>query len=219
VTGVKRTYRSPLRERQAARSREAVLAAAHALFVEQGYGPTTIEQVAARAGVSKPTVFTAVGNKVELLKVVRDVAMAGDDEDRAMSSRGDVAAIATAADFATAARRTARHIADVNRRSSAVHEVIRGASGLDPAVAALWASAEEQRHVGAGHLLERLALHRRTAMPRARARDRLWLLMAPENFHRLVVDRGWSERAYERWLTEGIRALFVPGGDGPHGTT
>ena len=72
-----RRYRSPLREEQAAASRAAVLTAARELFLDQGYGATTIEQVAARAGVSKPTVFTAVGNEQRLLIAVRDVARAG----------------------------------------------------------------------------------------------------------------------------------------------
>src|SRR2546423_637855 len=75
-----RGYSSPLRAQQAATTRQAVLDAARQLFVAQGYGATTIDQIAARAGVSKPTVFTAVGNKQTLLSTVRDVAMAGDDE-------------------------------------------------------------------------------------------------------------------------------------------
>ena len=75
-----RAYSSPLRAQQAAATRKAVLDAARELFVEQGYGATTVDQIAARAGVSKPTVFTAVGNKQTVLSAVRDVAMAGDDE-------------------------------------------------------------------------------------------------------------------------------------------
>ncbi|KRC50229.1 MULTISPECIES: TetR/AcrR family transcriptional regulator [unclassified Nocardioides] len=202
----KRAYHSPLRSGQAQESRAAVLRAARELFVEQGYGATTIEQVAARAGVSKPTVFTAVGNKVTLLKVVRDVAMTGDDEPRAVTDREDVAAIAAAGDLDRAVALTARHIADVNGRAHGVHEVIRGASGTDPAVAELWEAVENQRHIGAGHLLERLQV--RPTVPRKQAQDRLWLLMATDTYHRLVAVRGWSPAAYERWLTAEIRALF-----------
>ena len=75
----RRGYTSALRERQAAATRQAVLEAARELFLSQGYGATTIDQVAARAQVSKPTVFTAVGNKQAMLAAVRDVALAGDD--------------------------------------------------------------------------------------------------------------------------------------------
>ncbi|MFT4009093.1 MAG: helix-turn-helix domain-containing protein [Nocardioidaceae bacterium] len=203
----KRRYSSPLRAEQALASREAVLRAAHDLFIEQGYGGTTIDQVAERAGVSKPTVFTAVGNKAMLLKVVRDVAMAGDDQHRTVTAREDVAAIAAAGDLDRAAMLTARHIAVVNARYHDVHEVIRGASGADPVVAELWETAEEERHVGAGHLLTRLSV--KPIRPRRAAQDCLWLLMAPDNYDRLVVRQGWSRAAYERWLAEQIRALFA----------
>lgn len=205
----KRRYVSPLREGQAEASRAAVLAAARDLFVEQGYGATTIDQVAARAGVSKPTVFTAVGNKATLLKVVRDVAMAGDDEPRPVTDREDVSAIAAAGNLERAVALTVEHIVAINARSHAVHEVIRGASGTDPVIAGLWEDAESQRHVGAGHLLDRLGAP--PAVPREQAQDQLWLLMAPDHYHRLVVRRGWSRKAYERWLTAGVRALFAPG--------
>ncbi|QSR26479.1 TetR family transcriptional regulator [Nocardioides aromaticivorans] len=205
----KRRYVSPLREGQAEASRAAVLAAARDLFVAQGYGATTIDQVAARAGVSKPTVFTAVGNKATLLKVVRDVALAGDDEPRTVTEREDVAAIAEAGDLERAIALTVGHIAEVNARAHAVHEVIRGASGTDPVIAGLWEEAEAQRHVGAGHLLSRLGAT--PTVPRRQAHDRLWLLMAPDHYHRLVVRRGWSREAYEQWLVDGVRALFAPG--------
>ncbi|CCH79643.1 putative Regulatory protein TetR [Nostocoides japonicum T1-X7] len=203
----KRRYHSPLRAEQAQASRAAVLRAAHELFVAQGYGSTTIEEVAERAGVSKPTVFTAVGNKATLLKVVRDVTMAGDDEPRTVTDREDVAAIAAAGDLDRAVALTARHITAVNARYHDVHEVIRGASGSDPAVAELWRTAEAERHVGAGHLLARLGA--KPIPTRRRAQDQLWLLMAPDTYHRLVVCRGWSRPAYERWITGQIRALFA----------
>ena len=202
---VKRRYHSPLRTGQAEASRAAVLAAARELFVEQGYGGTTVDQIAARAGVSKPTVFTAVGNKATLLKVVRDVAMAGDDDPASVTDRPDVTAIAAAGDLERAVRLTAQHVVAVNVRYDDVHEVIRGAAGADPAVAELWETSERERHVGAGHLLTRLGAA--PVVPAPQAQDQLWLLMAPDHYHRLVVVRGWSRAAYEQWLTDGIRAL------------
>ena len=76
VKGSERAYSSPLRAQQADATRRAVLSAARELFIAQGYGATTLDQIAARAGVSKPTVFSAVGNKQTVLSAVRDVAMA-----------------------------------------------------------------------------------------------------------------------------------------------
>jgi AcrR family transcriptional regulator len=206
VSGVKkRRYESPLRAAQAATSRAAVLEAARELFVSQGYGATTVDQIARRAGVSKPTVFSAVGNKAEVLKVVRDVSMSGDDHPRSVTEREDVAAIAVAGDRDHAIVLAARHIVSVVARYHQVHEVIRGASGTDPVVAELWEIGERERRIGAGHLLDRLGT---PAASRDRAIDRLWLLMAPDNYVRLVVRRRWSRRDYEGWLIDEILALF-----------
>jgi hypothetical protein len=40
--------------------------------------------------------------------------------------------------------------------------------------------------------------------------DVLWFLMAPDNFDRLVRQRGRSERKYERWLAGAIAQAFTP---------
>ena len=63
----RRAYRSPLRDAQVQATRRAVVAAAHDLFVEVGYAAATVEAIAERAGVSRKTVFTAVGGKAVLL--------------------------------------------------------------------------------------------------------------------------------------------------------
>lgn len=204
----RRTYRSTLRTEQAAASRAAVLAAARRLFIAQGYGPTTIEQIATDAGVSKPTVFAAVGNKAEVFKVVRDVAMAGDDTPVPVTDRPDVTDIAAAPDLATAVRATAFHIARINAGYHEIDEVLRGASGLDAQMRALYETAEEQRLIGAGHLLDRLQQHGTLAIPREQALDRLWLLMAPDNYRRLVTHRGWPRPKYEHWISDEIATLF-----------
>ena len=47
--------------------REAVLAAAASAFVQDGYGATSIDDIAARLGVSKPTVYYYAGGKQALL--------------------------------------------------------------------------------------------------------------------------------------------------------
>src|SRR5215217_871548 len=88
--GVKRGYRSELRTAQALATRRAIVAAASGLFVEVGYGATTIDEVARAAGVSRKTVFTAVGGKLELLKLALDWAIAGDDRSVALADRAAI---------------------------------------------------------------------------------------------------------------------------------
>ena len=56
---------------------EEITAAALALFVERGYANTRLEDVAARAGVSKGTLYLYFANKEELFKaVVREALVA-----------------------------------------------------------------------------------------------------------------------------------------------
>ena len=116
-----RPYRSPRRDEQARQTRGAVLAGARELFLDPGYHATTIDEIAAAAGVSKPTVFTAVGNKTQLLKVVRDVAMAGDDAAAPVAERPSVerARDAPTAAPSASARRAAPRCRPWCRSSSA----------------------------------------------------------------------------------------------------
>lgn len=59
--------RPSLRERNRARSRAEIVAAAHRLFLEQGYSETSVEQVAAAAGVAPRTVFRYFPRKEDLV--------------------------------------------------------------------------------------------------------------------------------------------------------
>ena len=92
-----RPYRSTLRDEQARATQRRIVAAGHDLFVEQGYAPTTIDAIAAHAGVSRKTVFTSVGGKAAVLKLAWDWALAGDDEPVPMADRPDVQAHASRA--------------------------------------------------------------------------------------------------------------------------
>lgn len=206
-----RGYASPLRSRQAAATRAAVLRAARDLFLEQGYGATTVEQIAVRAGVSKPTVFTSVGNKQTLLKVVRDVAMAGDDEPVAVSGRSLAHAVREESDQELAIELAAESITGVWRRYAAIDAVLRGAAaGGEPDLRALWEAAERQRHEGAGFWLATLAA-KRTPPPGfdvETAIDELWLLMAAETYLRLTQGRGWSPERVQAWTAAQLRRLL-----------
>ena len=56
-----------LREQQKRVRREAILAAAARLFAEKGYGATGVEEIAAAAGVSLPTLYAYTASKGDLV--------------------------------------------------------------------------------------------------------------------------------------------------------
>jgi AcrR family transcriptional regulator len=193
-------YSSPLRANQAAANRTGILRAAHDLFLAKGFGATTIDQIAEAAGVSKPTVFSAVGNKAEVLSAVRDVAMAGDDTPVPVAKRPSAARIAAAPDLSSAVKALSEHIGGVSKRAAGIQEVVRGAAASgDRAMQKLWDTVEEERRRGSMFLVGLVAEKASLSVPREKAIDILWLLMAPENYQRLVVQCGWSDEAYRKW--------------------
>lgn len=206
-----RSYTSPLRQRQAAANRAAILAAARDLFLRQGYAATSIDQIAAAAGVSKPTVFSAVGNKAEVLKVVRDVAMAGDDDPVPVAARPSMQTVIDSPDLATAITAAAAHITAICRRYAGLNDVLREAADSDPALRALWNAGEDQRLAGARLFAGVLAGKGPLSVGSDRAADILWgALMALEPYQRLVAGRGWTDDAYQEWLADTIAAqLFT----------
>lgn len=64
------TRPAPTRQRRKEARPAELLEAALALFVEKGYAATRVEEVAARAGVSKGTLFLYFPSKEELFKAV-----------------------------------------------------------------------------------------------------------------------------------------------------
>jgi AcrR family transcriptional regulator len=208
-----RSYSSPLRTQQAATTRRAVLEAARELFIGQGYGATTVDQIAARAGVSKPTVFTSVGNKQTVLAEVRDVAMAGDDEPIAVQERPLPQQIVAEPDQRRAVELLAQHIAALCGRYTLIDNVLRGAaSSGEPGLRELWDTSEAQRLTGARIWADTLSAkgRLRDGVSRDAAVDVLWLYMAPDVYYRLVHGRGWTPKRYEAWLAETLRRELLP---------
>ena len=193
------------REASARETRRAVVAAATELFVELGWAGTTVDQVAARAGVSRPTVF-AVGSKAALLSLARDVAMAGDDKPVAVSERNSAQRVLAEGDPHRCCRLLAAHVAGVQERYGPLDEVLHRAAGAAPELAERWRASEGQRRRGA----ELFVGHLRTRAPvREEAVDVLWLLMAPDLRTRLVRDAGWSDDAYVDWLAATVERLLL----------
>src|SRR5438046_824484 len=94
----RRNYNSAHRQEQARRTRGTIVQTAHQLFLEIGYGATTMPLVAERAGVSVQTVYKSFANKAGLAKAVFDTAMAGDDDSRPMLERESLRAVRAESD-------------------------------------------------------------------------------------------------------------------------
>jgi AcrR family transcriptional regulator len=214
VKQLRRQYRSELRDQQTAQTRSAVLSAARELFLAQGYGATTIDEIAERAGVSKPTVFSAVGNKQAVLAALRTVTLRGDDEDATVAERAPWRRIVAEPDPYRMIELEAKHLADLWSRWADLKEVLRGAaSSGEPALRELWTAGEQQRLIAARRFVTTLAAKGplRDGLSERAAIDIAWVQTAPEHYRALVAERGWSRARYERWLTDTLtHALLAP---------
>ncbi len=197
---VKRRYDSTRRQEQARENRRRILRAAHELFVDQGYGQTTISDVAASAGVAAETVYAAYRNKVTLLRRAWDLAVGGDDQDVVLLDRPELRAVFDEPDLPTRLAAFAVVNTAIMRRTARLYMAVRGAASSDPAAAALLAEIDRQR-------LESMAAHARAAaatgqlaVSQDECRDVLWSTTDGSLWHRFVKQRGWSDERYATWL-------------------
>ena len=209
---VKKPYNSALRAAQARATRRAIVDAAARLFIERGYGATTVDAIAEAAGVSRKTVFTSVGGKTEALKLDMDWAIVGDDEPVPMLERPHIKAMQQEPDARQILASYARQIREVGARTAPLHEVVRAAAGLDEEIRALAQEGGVQRLRGMRMLAQQLADRGalKPGLTSAEAADVLWLLNDPGVYYRLVVEQHWDPDRYQDWLTDSLISLLIP---------
>jgi len=207
---VKRRYSSPLRARQAEQTRRVIVAAAARLFVEVGYGRTSVDAVAEAAGVSRKTVFSAVGGKVELLKLAIDWAVVGDDAPTPLLERDEAIRLAHAPDPVLMLQGWAQLTAAIDRRLAGLSSALLVAAAVDDQAAELLAAGQQQRLKGSRAFVEELTRQAILApdLSRDDAADLVWLYSDPSLYARLVHERGWTHDKFEQWLTKITQQLL-----------
>jgi AcrR family transcriptional regulator len=208
---VKRDYRSELRAAQAQATRRSIVAAASRLFVADGYGATTIDAVAEAAGVSRKTVFTAVGGKVDLLKLALDWVVAGDDRPVPVADRREMRDALAQDDPAALLRGCVHEMVAITKRSGGLAQALEVAAGVDPAARDLADRGQRYRLDDARMVVDRLRdLDALTGdLTFDEAVDLVWLAIDPCLFHRLVTVRGWSTRRFEDWLAQHLIVQLI----------
>jgi AcrR family transcriptional regulator len=208
----RRAYRSPLRDAQVQATRRAVVTAAHDLFVEVGYAAATVDAIAERAGVSRKTVFTAVGGKAVLLDRALDLALRGDEDHRPVADRPEIRAEAEETDPARLVHLWVRRMAVIERRVARLALVLAAAADSDPDVAALHQRSERGRRSAARTFAGRLAEigGLRPDVDVERAEVIAALVSEPVVFQRLVVEAGWTVAAYARWMQQTLVDALLP---------
>ncbi len=201
----KRTYDATKRRERAASERRAtrqrVLAAAQRLFEQKGYTATTIDDIAAEAGVAIQSVYKSGTSKAELLQRVVEVVVAGDDQHVLLTDRPTFAAIADEPDTARQIAMIASLVASTQERSARVQVALREAAAVDATVAENLANELARRHETIRTVVGMLP-EDQLRVSHDDATDTVWAIGSTEVFLLLSTRRGWDATRFGTWLTQ-----------------
>ena len=184
-------------------ARAAVIDAARSLFLERGYGATTVEAISELADVPPATVYRLFSSKHGILKGLLDVSIVGDDENVAMADRPQVRTLLGEGDPREQLAGFVAISAQVNARVAPVYRILVSAAGTDVDAAALLDVLTRQRQRGQ-RVIARALARAGALRPELRERDAadiIHAVLSPELYRLLVVDRGWRTDRYQSWLT------------------
>jgi len=178
----------------------------------QGYTATSIDQIAAEAGLSVRTVFAGFASKINLLKHVVDTAIVGDSDEVPLHQRPSMRAVHDASTAEDACERLADTYVEVAERVYGIYAVVHGAADADPDIAELERRLDAQRLTGVGYLAATFADRLAVTDPAAIAYigDTLWTLGSPLQYRLLVQQRGWTSRQYRDWMARALAAMVPP---------
>lgn len=198
-----RTYDASRRRQRAEEEREAtrrrVVEAAHRLFTTQGYTRTTVDAIAADAGVALQSVYKAGKSKAELLHAVADFAVAGDHDKVFLTARATPGAIAAEPDAHRQVEMMADFIGSTLERAAPVFRAYREAAGVD-ARAAADLEATHLRRLETWRTLVRVVAPEALVVDYEAAADTVWAIGSIDLFLLLIDVRHWSATQYRDWL-------------------
>jgi AcrR family transcriptional regulator len=197
---VKRQYDASRRQAQAQQTRQRVIEVAHDLFVSQGYGRTTIAEVARGAEVSVETIYSAFGTKASLLRTVWYVRFRGDEQDVRLLHRPEIQEMLAEPDLAVRLRRHADIVTPVFRRFVPLHRALEAAAASEPSAADMVAEYDANRLDACTHYAKAAQRTGQLTVSTAECRDILNATLDGALWNRLVRESGWSDRRFAAFL-------------------
>jgi len=204
-----RAYDASRRRAAAEQRRNGTLDAARAAFLRDGYAATTVDSVAAAAGVSAATIYKTYGGKSGLVRAICEQALAGvgpvSAEDRSNALR------MTTGDARVIVAGWGELAAEVSPRISPMVLLLRSASHADADAAALLTEFDRDRLARMAENARFLAKagHLRPDVSLTEARDVMWMCTAPELYDLLFVRRKWTRKQFARFVTRTITAALL----------
>lgn len=201
----RRPYNSERRAEGAADTRSRILGAAKALFAARGVDAVTLAEIARDAGVSVSSLYGQFKSKEGVLTALFEQAMFGADYQAAVARLDDHA---DPVDQVLATAAIARAIYE---NESAELGLLRGVSGLSPALKGLERNFDEMRYRLQEARVVRLfeAGRAKPGVTLEEARRILWAYTSRDLYRMLVQEGGWEPQRYQAWLRESIAAALL----------
>ena len=185
--------------------------AAGDLFAARGYAATSIDAVAAQAGVSRETIFKSFGTKRQLLRLWVERQVAGGLEPVPIAQRHWVDPIRETTHLDRQVEIAATAVSEIHDRAIDALVSLRAAAHADPEIAELWQSACDQRRQDVATVTAMLAPSHDTThgRPKDEAVDIVYALTSPELFELLVRQCGWTVEQFQDWLADVLTGLLL----------
>ena len=188
-----------------------MLTSASDLFVQQGYAATTVEQIAAGAGVAVQTVYYTFRTKGLLLRELVEVTAAGDEAAAPVMERTWAREMLSTTSAQRVLALAVEHGTAIYERVAALWPAVAAGVAVDADVASYWQAVSAGRRDGQRRMVDRLAELDALALDPDRATDLVVMLLGHDVYRSLVVDAGWPLVAFRAWLfTTVVQQLLGP---------
>jgi AcrR family transcriptional regulator len=204
-----RRYSSVVRDEQANRTRSRILDAAAELFIERGYGRTTMKDIAEHAEVARDTIHAVFGSKARVLTALIDVRLVPDDSIENVTQRPDAQAVKDEVDPRKQIELFAEFITGLSTELRPVFEILRTASAVESEMAQVYAEME-------GYRMRRMHTYARWFAARGplrvstkKAGEIIGTLASPDVARKLCDEFGWTQPQHARWLADTLTRTLL----------
>lgn len=203
------------RRQRAARTRTAIIEAAHVEFAKRGYHATTMASIAARAGVAVQTVYFVFRTKPNLLADVIGASVMGLTADGEFAENPEESDwyfdAMNADDGSSALERFVTGGIPIFSRTAAVADAARVAGQTDDDARAVYARGEEYRRTQFGRFVRSLDERGllRHDLDVERATDILMTMFGSQTYLSFTSDHGWTPPEFADWLTGVLPAMLL----------
>ncbi len=193
--------RSTYRQQQAAATRDRIADASRRLFGSAGYGSTSMEAIAAEAGVAVRTVYSAFGNKREILSLICERWL------EHAQARERAQQVLAEQDPTRRLRAVAGWLRNLYEAGFDVVLIFEAATDESAETRALLRSKLAGRNEVMDAMIASLEGHLRVPVRQAQAVYRA--LAAPGVYRELVDESGWAPDEFEQWVGDALEQQLL----------